>query len=422
MSRSPGPGGVPLLVRASLRHHALSTAVTVLSTALAAGLVLAVFSIQEQSRRAFGAGPLGFDAVLGARGSPLQLVLNAVFHLETSPGNLPWSLYQAMVESPHVEAAVPYATGDNYRGFRIVGTSEALFEQARLPGSEPLALAEGRRFAPDAREAVVGDVVARRAGLGVGDVFHPYHGLVFDEDAEHEDRYEVVGVLAPTNTPVDRVLWIPLAGLYRMEGHVLRGDGTSFQPEPGHEIPDAHKEVSAVLLRFRTPQAGFLLDQTVNKQGRVATLAWPIGQVMADFFDKLGWLDRVLVLVAWLVAAVAAGSILAAIHNSMNERRRELAVLRALGARRRHVVSLILGEATALGVAGAALGFGVYAAIFAAARAVVRAQTGVVLDPWVAHPVFVLGPVAIVLLAAAAGAIPAIQAYRTDVASHLSPA
>ena len=112
-----------LIVRRSLRKHALSTTVTVVSAALASGLVMAVFAVAAQSRAAFAGGPVGFDAVLGARGSATQLVLNTVFHLETSPGNIPWTLYKEVSEDSTVELAIPYAVGDNYRGLRIVGTT-----------------------------------------------------------------------------------------------------------------------------------------------------------------------------------------------------------------------------------------------------------------------------------------------------------
>ena len=104
----------------------------------------------------------------------------------------------------------------------------------------------------------------------------------------HDEQYTVVGVLEATNSPSDRVIWIPIEGIYRMEGHVLRGDGEDYAAKPGQDIADEHKEVSAVMLKFRNPQIGFMMDAIINKQGKVATLAWPIGAVMARLFDKIG--------------------------------------------------------------------------------------------------------------------------------------
>lgn len=415
-------GALVFMVRRSLRQHALSTAVTVLSVALASGLTIAIFAVRDQSRAAFTGGATSFDAVLGARGSQLQLVLNTVFHLETSAGNIPWTMYQAMRADPRVAEAIPYAVGDNYHGYRIVGTAPELFTRFEASKGHPYRMGEGGRvFDPAKREAVIGDLVARRLGLGVGSTFHPFHGVVYDESAQHAEVYTVVGVLEPTNTPSDRVLWIPIDGVFRMSGHVLRGTGTEYVAEEGIEIPDENKEVSAVMLKLRSPQAGMMLDQTINKQGRVATLAWPIGRVMGELLDKLGWMTEVLAVVAYLVVVVAASSVLASLYNTMNERRRDFAILRALGAGRATIFAAIVLESTAITLLGAVAGLAVYAAILGAAAAVLRSHVGVVLDLTRVHPALIATPCAVVALGAVAGLIPAFKAYRTDVAENLAP-
>ncbi|MCW8129455.1 MAG: ABC transporter permease [Planctomycetota bacterium] len=423
--------GILLLVRRSLRQHALSTGITVASVALACGLVMAVFSIKTQTHEAFTGGDIGYDAVLGARGSQLQLVLNTVFHLETSPGNLPWQTYLDLKKDKQVELAIPYMLGDNYRGFRIVGTTEEIFDPFEYQEGKKFAFQPGgRAFDPALAEAVIGSYVAEKTGLTVGAHFNPYHGVDYDEKMKHDEDYVVVGVLEPTNTPSDRVLWIPIEGLFRMGGHTLRGTGKEFKAEAGKAIPDENKEVSAVMIKFRSEFAGMTLDQKINKQGNTATLAWPIGKVMLELFEKIGWIDRVLALVAYLVVLVAAGSILASIYNTMNERRREFAILRALGARKATVFSAIVAEAAAIAVLGSLFGFLVYATILSGAAAVIRAQTGVVLDVFrsgvvepfgFALPVTVAAPLLMVLIGALAGVVPAIKAYSTDVASNLTP-
>ena len=415
--------GIFLIVWRSLRQHALSTVVTVLSVALASALVMAVFSIKEQTHRAFTSGATGFDAVLGARGSELQLVLNSVFHLETSPGNIRWLQYSAIKRDPRVKVAIPYAVGDNYHGYRIVGTTPDFFEQYRYGDDEALQVRPGERvFDPQAWEAVIGHMVARRTGLAYGDDFHSYHGLGFRQDQEHADVFKVVGVLKPTGTPIDRVIWVPIDAYYHMQGHALRReDGAPYQGAAGTPIPDEYKEVSAVMLKLKDPATGQRLYRDVNVQGKVMTLAWPIGKVMADLFNKIGWANRVLALVAYLVMFVAAGSILASIYNTMNERRREFAILRALGARRMTVFSAIVLEAGAIAAMGAVLGYAGYVALLMAAAAVIRSQTGVVLDVARFHPVLVLGPLGMMALGALAGVVPAVKAYATDVASNLNP-
>jgi putative ABC transport system permease protein len=415
-------GGIFLMVRRSLRQHLLSTSVTLIAVALASGLVMGVFVIQDQARAAFTGGPAGFDAVLGARGSQLQLVLNTVFHLETSPGNIPWSLYEEIKNDARVKLAIPYATGDNYLGFRIVGTTEEIFTEFEYQEGQRFTVEEGGRFFdPGYREAVLGSFVAQEAGLEVGDTFSPYHGLNFDPEAKHAEVYTVTGILEPTNSPSDRVIWIPIEGIYRMGGHVLRGADEVYTPEAGAAIPDEHKEVSAVMLKFRTPTAGFALDTMINRQGKVATLAFPIGKVMAELFDKLGWIYRVFELVAYLVVVVSGAAILASIYNSINERRREFAILRALGARRRTVFSAIVLESAAIAGMGSLLGMVIYGVIMGVAAVLVRQQTGVVLDVFEAHTVLIATPIGMVLLGAVAGIIPAYKAYATDVAENLIP-
>lgn len=411
-----------LIVRKSLSSHALSTVVTVLSVALGIGLVMAVFSVSQQSRAAFAGGPVGFDAVLGARGSKLQLVLNTIFHLETSPGNVPWTLYQEMQKDRRVDLAIPYAVGDNYKGYRIVGTSIELFTEFELVEGQPFEIpAPGRPFAADKMEAVIGSHVARELGLRIGDTIHPYHGVVFNESARHDEEYIVVGVVNVTNSPSDGVVWIPIEGIFRMGGHVLRGAGDEYKASASDEIPDEHKEVSAVMLKFRggNMQTGQTLSHTINNQGKAYTLAWPIGGVMVELFEKLGWVNKVLEMVAYLVVVVAAGGILASLTNSMNERRREFAIFRALGAKRRTVFSAILLEAGSIAFMGALLAFPVAFVILSAAAWIVRRDTGVVLDPLAFHPVYWYAPLGAVALGMLAGVLPAAQAYSTEVAKHL---
>lgn len=397
---------LPLILYRSLRQHALSTLVTAGSIALAVGLLMVVWMVKAQSQRAFVETSTGFDAVLGARGSRLQLVLNAIFHLEASPGNIAAADFEQIRRHPAVKAAIPLAVGDNYRGYRIVGTLEDLFTKVEYsPGRRYAVQPGGRVFAGAAHEALVGSFAAERLGLRLGDTFQPYHGLVFDPANQHEETYTVVGILEPTNTPADRVLWIPLAGIQNMKGH----------------DPKFATDLSAVLLQLRTPQAGFMLDMMYNRQGNRLTFAYPVGAIIADLFGKIGWFDRVLALVAYLVAFVAAGSVLASIYASMSARRRDLAILRALGARRHTIFTAVVAEAAVIGALGALAGFVVYGALLAGVARIIRAQTGVAIDVLAVHPVLWIAPLAMIALCALGGIIPALKAYRVPVAETLAP-
>lgn len=397
---------LPLIVYRSLRQHALSTCITAGGIALACGLLMAVWMVKTQSQSAFTQTNTGFDAVLGARGSKLQLVLNAIFHLEASPGNVAAQDFEMVRRHPMVKAAIPIAVGDNLRGFRLVGTAPELFTNVEYaPGKKFVVRSGGKIFAADAKEAVAGSFAAERLGLKVGDTFRPFHGLAFDAKAEHKDDFTVVGILEPTNTPVDRVVWIPLKGLQTMSGH----------------DPKAATDVSAVLLQLRTPMAGLQMDMMYNKQGNRLTFAYPVGAIIAELFGKIGWFDQVLTLVAYLVALVAAGSVLASIYNSMSARQRDLAILRALGARRRTIFSAVLAEAACIGVLGAVAGFAIYYALYVGVAQLIRAETGVVLDTAARHPVLWACPLAMIGLCALGGLVPAWKAYRTPVAETIAP-
>ena len=398
---------LPLVIYRSLRQHALSTLVTAGSIALASGLLMTVWMVKSQAQSAFTRTTTTFDAVLGARGSKLQLVLNAIFHLEASPGNLDQADYLYIKRHPLVKAAIPIAVGDNLRGFRLVGTLAEMFTDVEIaPGKKCELEAGGRLFTANAKEAVAGSFAAAKLGLKIGDTFHPFHGLTFEPNGEqHPDLYTVVGVLQPTNTPADRVIWIPLHGVQTMSGH----------------DPKYATQVSAVLVQLRTPTAGFLLDLMYNRQGNRLTFAWPVAAILADLFDKIGWFDRVLTLVAYLVALVAAASVLASIYNSMSARRRDIAILRALGARRRTIFGAVVSESACIGALGAAAGFAVYLILFTAVAAVIREQTGVVLDLRAGGRILWLCPAGMIALCALGGIVPAIKAYRTPVAETLAP-
>jgi putative ABC transport system permease protein len=397
---------LPLIVYRSLRQHALSTLITAGSIALACGLLMTVWVVKTQAQAAFVSTSTAFDAVLGARGSKLQLVLNGIFHLEASSGNLAASDYELIRKHPAVKTAIPIAVGDNLRGYRIVGTVPQLLTNVEYaPGKKYAVAPGGKVFGEAAREAVVGSFAAERLGLKVGSTFQPFHGLTFDEKALHEEVFTVTGILTPTNTPADKVIWVPIKGVQTMSGH----------------DPKAATDVSAVLIQLRAASAGVMLDLMINKQGNRMTFAYPVGAIMADFFGKISWFDRVLALVAYLVALVAAGSVLASIYNSMSARQRDLAILRALGARRRTIFGAVVAEAAGIGALGAAVGFAIYFGLLTLVAEVIRAQTGVVLDVTESHAVLWICPLAMTALCALGGAVPAVKAYRTPVAETLAP-
>ena len=397
-----------LLIRRGLRQHLVSTAVAVLLVALGLGLILSVWVVRAEAEQGFTRSASGFDAVLGARGSKLQLVLNGLFHQETSPGNVTAEDFQEIKAQPFVDRAIPIVVGDNFRGVRLVGVGDDFFKDLEYaPGHAYGVEPGGRVFQVDRKEAVVGSLAAHLLGWSVGTSFHPFHGLDYDPSAQHSESFTVVGVLAPTNTPADRVIWVPLEGVQRLGGH----------------DPAAFTELSAVLIRFKpgAQAAGFMLDQRYNRQGRRLTLAWPVASILADLFSKFAWFEQALQVLAYLVAVVAGASVFSSVYSSMSARRRDLAILRAVGAHRSFLIAAVLGEAACIGLLGCALGFGLYGLAAATVQELLRTRMGVLFEPWAWNPSMAWGPALMLGLSLAAGAVPAWRAYRLSVADGLSP-
>ncbi len=402
-------GGALWIAWKSLRQHALSTWIASGSIALAGGLLMAVWALRSQAESTFTEANGGFDAVLGPRGSQLQLVLNSIFHLEASSGTIPMSTATLLQRNPIVRSAIaraiPIAGGDNYKGYRIVGTSLELFEDHEYKeGRKFKIIGNGRLFDEDAKEALVGAFVADKLGLKVGDSFQPYHGLTYIEGAQHADVYKVTGILETTSTPVDRVIWIPIKGIQTMEGH----------------REDLQNDVSAFLIKLRSKKAIAILDPMFNKQGKDYTFS-SITPVMSRFFQKFAWFEKILELVAYLVGLVSAGSILAILYNSMNEKRREIAILRSLGARRVTLFSMVVFQSMGIALLGILLSFLFYVLVALIVTGIVRDQTGVALLLFQFDPLFIWVPGSMLTLAIFSGLLPAIIAYKTEVSRNLGP-
>lgn len=404
-----------LIARRSLQQHRLAATITALSISLATALILTVSSLQFQAVKVFSGQTGGFDAVLGARGSALQLVLCTLYHMENSPGNLGWDKYLAIRQDPLVSKAVPIALGDNYLGFRIVGTLPEYFSA----WGSGLTCAQGGPFEKES-QAVVGSWVAQQTGLKLGDRFHPFHGLNYDPASQHTEEYQVVGILRATNTPQDRVILIPLEGVYRMTGHVLRGQGGDYTPQPDQAIPDGAKEVSGVLVKLKSPQAGMQLDQLINKQGKSATLAWPVARIISELFSKLAWCVQLMQLTTVLILVVAAASVTASLCNTLQERRKEFAILRALGAGRGFLAAVVTLESLQITLAGTLGGFALYLVFMGLLTSWLRSKTGIQFDPLAFHPGLWAVPLGAMLLGLLSGLLPTWIVYRGSLAPDLS--
>jgi putative ABC transport system permease protein len=446
------------IVTKNMRQRALATWLTGASVMLGVALAVAILLIKQGVQQRFEQGTLGYEMVVGAKGSPLQLVLNTVYNLDISPGNISWKLFEQLRDDKRVKLAVPFSVGDNYHGFRIVGTTDAFFKDFEFePGRRP-ELAAGRifNFSEDALksafqeakerarereakergeevkpatepmhvdrpfEAVVGSTVAQETGLAVGQTFIAAHGVQPSAEAkEHtENPWTVVGILQPTHTAVDRAIYINLDSFYHIEGHELRGPTAAEKPEEKDNDPDPG-QVSSIVLKLRSPITAFGLYREINDR-EDAMAAFPAAEIR-KLFDIVGNIDRLLLAQAILILVVAGVAIAVSIYNSMSERRREIAILRALGARRGTIFSIVLLEAVTICLFGAAAGLVGGHLVVALANGALYRASGFVIPAFHIQPLewYVLGVA--VILGAVAGLGPAVGAYRTDVAKNLAP-
>jgi putative ABC transport system permease protein len=353
--------------------------------------------------------------VAGTKGSRLQLVLNTVYHLDRPLGNIPFALYEKYRTDRRVKLAIPVAVGDFYEGHRLVGASDAFVTRFEPQPGRPFQLGEGRVFKydeatlakvmaggtaePGAFEAVAGSAVPLR----VGATFAARHGGDFGDP--HQEKWTVVGVLKPTGTANDRAIFINLDSFFHIKGH------------QGEEL--TRGKITAVLFKTKGTGAAEDLAWEINN-GPDAQAVVP-AQVVVELFDLIGQVDVLLLAVSVLVILVAGVSILVSIYNSMAERKRAIAIMRALGARRTSVLAIVILEAAALCLFGGLAGLLLGHVLTAVSSGVLAAKSGVSISALAFHPVEALVFAGVVVLGALAGVLPALKAYRTDIADGLSP-
>lgn len=445
----------------------LSSFLTTLSLVLGVALVVLVVSVYGVIREAFtNNAAVGYNLVVGPPGSDLQITLNSVYYLSQPVENLPYEYYmrfmtadtrarqvemfggdRSMGEQDGIYAssiaegyAIPLALGDYFGKFRLVGTTPDFFEKLRYGANvdQPLTFREGRAFRQKDEkhgyfEAVLGHRVAREMNVAVGDVINPTHG---DPDGKsHEEGFTVVGILAPTGTPQDRAAFVNLEGFYLMEGHA-----DDVAPEIASEIPPvaaenaikraagdylslvpltiAEREVTAILVK-----TGFMFGpglQAAIQEEKLARAAAPVGEISKLMDAIVGPIVQLLLGITLVTCFVAAVGVLVAIYNSMNDRRRDIAVMRALGARRETVTLTIILESCIIAVIGGVSGWLLAHAIIYSQSGRIEDQTGISVGFLsVSTAELYIIPV-VATLALIAALLPAVSAYRTDVGSNLS--
>lgn len=418
------------LALAYLRDRALTTALNILLLGLAVAtlVILLAFSTQLGSR--FERDAAGVDLVVGAKGSPLQLILSSLYQIDIPTGNIPLESVELLRHDPSVAQAIPVALGDNFRGYRIVGTEPSYL---RLYNAH---LGQGRLFAEHG-EAVVGADVARRTGMGVGQRFLGSHGLAAEGASEHDGHpFTAVGILRPTGSVVDRLILVSVETVWDVHGihHDERGEEAGHHGAVGpHEhAAEAHHgehdeegqtlkpEVTALLVKYRNAFGAVRVPSFINRQTDMQA-AVPAVET-TRLLSLLGVGIDGARLFAWLLAATGGLSIFVALLQAASARDGDLALLRVMGATRSRVFGTILIEGLVTAAAGAALGLILGHATLAAAVAGFDRLQEIGLDPWTPHPGELAIVAAVLGIGVVAALIPALRVFGTDLAATLARA
>ena len=432
----------------SIRQRGLASSLTGLSVALGVMLMVGVLVIYSVISDAFNQRAFGYHLVVGPKGSDLQLVLSSIYRVSPPIQNLPYRFYQQVKEDPLVVDAIPIAFGDvtEEGAFPIVATIPRFFELPYAPGRK--FRARGRGFEKQF-DAIIGSRVRQENNWDIGTQFRLVHSG--SDGHVHDEKFTVVGVLEQTGTPNDKTVFVPLEGFYAIAGHETPLDqaaqreadffGETIDPQlleelrqkakreeeahasgghdHHHEIPDIQKEVTAIFVNMKSDSAAVLYSGKMRK-GYKAQAINPMVPMRRLMETIIGNVMKALLVLTGLVIVVSGVSIFVSIYNSMADRRKEIAIMRALGARRQSVFSIILAESILLCLGGGLLGLLLGHGLVFLAAPYVESQTGLIINPLAFHPFeVVLFPV-LLGLAILIGFLPGMTAYRTDVARALA--
>jgi putative ABC transport system permease protein len=412
-----------------LWNRKLTTVLTILSVALAVGLISAVLTLRQEVDRRFAEEGQAFDLVVGAEGrGALELVLSCVYFIAAPYETIPYSEYERIKhDEEYVRNAFPLTMGDNYLGYRIVGTEPGLFDhtwESTYSGElrHPFALAEGRRFAAP-MEAVVGAMAARKTGLEVGDTFIGDHGLIEmpEEmgDLKHTDHpYTVVGILEPSNSPFDRVIYTSLESTWHVHEH-FEDEYATISAENAGEEHGHEPQVTAVLVQLKTPLDRFTYEKILQDRPNLLA-AIPI-LIVENFFSQfIEPLKMVLMAVGYLVVIISALSILIGLYMSIIQRKRDLAIMRALGASSVEIFGAVIIEAFWVTMLGIVFGWALGRMATYCVGLLLANEYGFVISAIGISSAEMRAFASVAMVGLLAGILPAWQAYDSDVAHDLA--
>ena len=414
---------IPRLALRSLLNRRATALLTALAIAASAMLLLGVERVRTGARQSFADTISGTDLIVGARAGDVQLLLYSVFRIGNATANVTWRSFADIAARPEVAWAVPISLGDSHRGFRVMGTTRAYFERYRYREGQGLAFTGGAPF-DDLFDAVLGADVAAALGYKLGDPIVVGHGLGSVSFARHDDKpFRVAGILAKTGTPVDRTVHVSLEGIEAI--HVdwqggARAPGGDIPAEEVRKLDLSPKAITAALIGLRSRAAVFRVQRFVNEYPEEPLTAVLPGVALAELWSLIGAAETALAAVSAMVAATALLGMATMILATLNERRREMAILRSVGAGPVTIMGLMTAEAALLTAAGVALGCALFYAALWLLRPIIDARFGLYIEltapsqsEWVALSAIVAGGVL-------AGLLPAWRAMRLSLADGMT--
>lgn len=388
----------------SLRSKPMSSALNMMLVAFGTAILTILLLASTQISQKLEKNSRDIDLVVGAKGSPLQLILSSIYYIDFPTGNIPLKEAMELVHSPFVKKAVPLALGDNYRSTRIVGTD------SNFVGLYQLKIASGRFWQSDF-EATIGDAVARTQKLKVGDVFYGAHGLTGSSDVHKQHGYKVSGILAPQGNVTDNLILTNVASVWKMH------DDEVEEPHGADETHDEPKELTSLLIQYRSPMSVVMFPRMVNESTNMQA-ASP-AQESTRLFSLIGVGVETLQWFALLIMLIAAISVFVNLYNSLKERKYDLAIMRTLGASRAKLFFLVIAEGVMLTLAGTIvgvvlghLGLELIGSYQESGQARLTGQTFLPEELYLFAAGLVIGIFA--------SAIPAIQAYRSNISKILA--
>jgi len=380
----------------------LAALLNVLLLGLGLASITFLLLVAHQVERAFDRDLAGIDLVVGAKGSPMQLILSGVLHLDVPPGNVPLAAVNALQKNPLVAEVIPISLGDNFQAFRIVGSSLA------YPAHYGAVLAQGRLWSAP-MEAVLGATVARKLGLRLGDTFVGSHGLGAGGHAHGDSAYTVVGVLAANASVLDRLILTDTASVWKVHEDHASDD----EDHKDHTAVEEQREVTLALVRYKSPLAAMSFPRWVNTSTEMQAAA-PALEV-TRLLHMLGLGTDVLRAFAGMLLLTAGLSVFIALWNAVRERRGDLALLRMLGAPPARIAALLLTEALWLGLMAALLGLALGQGFVLALGWMLGLDQSLLLGGalWPAELLWV--PALALGVSLGAALLPALGAYRSDV-------